>query len=143
MKNKNTSDFLQAMTKHNKELLNNYKPKYKVGDVIKNDKFKVISIITGIYKTYQTFRDEKGHSIGQSGEKVLHYVLKDLENKAAQQYFGKMGMQLNKEERKRWRPTRGIDHTYHKIDPVKAQLLFGKEIIDLREKYMNEKYTNN
>lgn len=130
MKNKKVNDFLQAMNENNKELIKKSKePKFKIGDVIINTKFKVVSIVTNLAKAFPT------GVIDSYSEKVLCYVLKDLENKAAQEFFAKDGRILDKEKRKRYKDVKKIDATYQLVDPMKAQLLYGKEVIDLKEKY--------
>lgn len=137
MKNKKALEFLDKIKKNNSELLNRG-PRFKKGDIIINEKFKVVSIVTNIANTFPIARDCYGSVRGTGPSEVPHYILKDLENKTASEYFSKNNMTLDKNKRRRWKEVKKIDIFYKLVDPVKAQLLYGSEIIDLKKKYGNE-----
>lgn len=131
MKNNKVISFLKSLRKNSEDLVKNPKPKFEIGDIIMNNKFKVISIVTNIAKVWNK---DNLHE-----DRELHYILVDLENKAAKEHFSRNGMVLNMEKRKRFKLVRKIDPTYHKIDPTKAQILFGKSVEDLKAKYTKGK----
>lgn len=128
MSNSNVSKFLQEINNRKSKIdPATYQPDFKIGDIIVNDKFKVISKVHNIGMKFADIREPiRGLAVDREKIKTPHYILIDFENKAAEEYFGKSGMHLDKKTRQRWKKCVNIDKTYKLLDPAKALILFGE-----------------
>ena len=100
-------------------------PKFKVGDIIINHKFKVISRVASIK---DIFENEQGSMNFESAK----YVLKDVKNEALVEFLHKSGVSpeeqstiLRNKNRKREKLCQAIDPYYDKIEGKAAQILYG------------------
>jgi hypothetical protein len=115
--------FVQEILNRRKSLKpENYEPKYKVGDFINNDKFKVISEILKIVNVRPNVDDK---NVEYADKEVPHYIMRDYENYAAKDYFKKYNTALDMKKRKRYKECRRIDATYTIMNPDKVKILFG------------------
>ena len=104
------------------------KPKFEVGDVIINTKFKVISKILEIRGVF----DNEDMSVNYE---VAQYVMCDIKNDARDKFMAERsgllttqdsrGMQRNY---KRHKYCQAIDATYTKINPDAAYTLYGIKV---------------
>lgn len=104
------------------------KPKFEVGDVIINTKFKVISKILEIRGVF----DNEDMSVNYE---VAQYVMCDIKNDARDKYMADkmLGPQdstdMNGERKyKRHKYCQAIDATYTKINPDAAYTLYGIKV---------------
>lgn len=120
--------FIQAILDRKKEIdPAKYEPEFEIGDVICNDKFKVISKVVNIKLRQADVRDKQGRLLAYNeGPEVPHYILRDYENYAAKEYFKNNNSQLDMKRRKRYKECIRIDGTYTKMDPLKVKILFGE-----------------
>lgn len=119
--NKNTlSQFFQQKPK-----VEAAKPKFSVGDVIINTKFKVISKIVDITGIF----DNEDRSINYE---VAQYIMCDIKNDARDKFLAEKNLvpqdstgMSGKRDYKRHKYCHAIDATYTKINPDVAHALYG------------------
>ena len=104
------------------------KPKFEVGDVIINTKFKVISKILEIRGIF----DNEDMSVNYE---VAQYVMCDIKNDARDKYMAERGGVLTTQDSrgmqrdyKRHKYCQAIDATYTKINPDAAYTLYGIKV---------------
>lgn len=102
------------------------KPKFEVGDVIINTKFKVISKILEIRGVF----DNEDMSVNYE---VAQYVMCDIKNDARDKFMAERGginttPQPWQRDYKRHKYCQAIDATYTKINPDAAYTLYGIKV---------------
>lgn len=104
------------------------KPKFEVGDVIINTKFKVISKILEIRGVF----DNEDMSVNYE---VAQYVMCDIKNDARDKFMAERGGVLTPQDSrgmqrdyKRHKYCQAIDATYTKINPDAAYTLYGIKV---------------
>lgn len=104
------------------------KPKFEVGDVIINTKFKVISKILEIRGIF----DNEDMSVNYE---VAQYVMCDIKNDARDKFMAERGGVLTPQDSrgmqrdyKRHKYCQAIDATYTKINPDAAYTLYGIKV---------------
>lgn len=104
------------------------KPKFEVGDVIINTKFKVISKILEIKGIF----DNEDRSVNYE---VAQYVMCDIKNDARDKFMAERGGVLTPQDSrgmqrdyKRHKYCQAIDATYTKINPDAAYTLYGIKV---------------
>jgi hypothetical protein len=124
MKNVSNKDALKQFFKQ-KPKVEATKPKFEVGDVIINTKFKVISKILEIRGIF----DNEDMSVNYE---VAQYVMCDIKNDARDKFMADkmLGPQdstgmSGERKYKRHKYCQAIDATYTKINPDVAQALYG------------------
>lgn len=104
------------------------KPKFEVGDVIINTKFKVISKILEIRGVF----DNEDMSVNYE---VAQYVMCDIKNDARDKFMAERGGVLTPQDSrgmqrdyKRHKYCQAIDATYTKINPDAARIMYGNKV---------------
>lgn len=128
MKNVSNKSAIQDFLKQRPQVKAS-KPKFDVGDVIINTKFKVISKIIEIKGIFDNEDRTANYDVAQ-------YVMKDIKNDARDTFLANKlttqdsrGMS-DKRNYKRMKYCQAIDATYHKINPDVAQALYGVRVTE-------------
>ena len=130
MKNVSNKSAIQDFLKQRPQVKAS-KPKFDVGDVIINTKFKVISKIIEIKGVFDNEDRTANYDVAQ-------YVMKDIKNDARDNFMSgvdRANGSLNaavahtaKRNYKRMKYCQAIDATYQKINPDAAQALYGVRV---------------
>jgi hypothetical protein len=127
MKNVSNKSAIQDFLKQRPQVKAS-KPKFDVGDVIINTKFKVISKIIEIKGVFDNEDRTANYDVAQ-------YVMCDIKNDARDKFMAERGGVLTPQDSrgmqrdyKRHKYCQAIDVTYTKINPAAAYTLYGVRV---------------